>query len=120
MTKDNPFSPVPVQPMHPYSAIVIILLDNTVAAIELINPLAIVVTCIGLGVLTSFVVAMLELYMAGENWGIALSKGCVAGVMTGVPFSVAGTVFGGLLLAWAGLNKYVQLSAMLNKPQSLS
>ena len=61
-------------------------------------------------VATTFV----QRYLAKDEWGPAIAKGLVMGIIAGVPFSVTGTAIGGMLLAWAGLHQWIQLPSSRN------
>ena len=77
--------------------------------IELVDPLAIIFTSISVGALGTIAVTLVQRYLAKEEWGPAIAKGLVMGIICGVPWSVAGTAVGIPLLAWAGLHEWVKL-----------
>ncbi len=104
-------SPIPAAPVHPLSALVTILLDNVFGAVEIVDPLLILLTSLTVGVVNTVTVTLVQRFLAKEDWGASVAKGLVMGVIAGVPFSVSGTAAGGLLLAWAGLHQWVQLPA---------
>jgi Na+-driven multidrug efflux pump len=101
---------VPPAPIHPYSAIVTLLMDNVVGALEVADPFLLVVSCVGLGLLTTFVVTTIQQQTAHDSFGDAIGKGLLMGVIAGIPFSVAGTAVGVALIGWSGLN------SLLNAP----
>jgi len=54
---------------------------------------------------------LVQRYLAKDEWGPAIAKGLVMGIVAGVPFQVTGTVVGVPLLAWAGLHQWVKTPA---------
>ncbi len=102
-------SPIPSAPVHPLAALATILLDNVFGAVEIADPLLILLTSLTVGVVNTVTVTLVQRFLAKEEWGASLAKGLVMGVIAGVPFSVSGTAAGGLLLAWAGLHQWIQL-----------
>ena len=102
-------SPIPASPVHPLSALATILLDNVFGAVEIVDPLLILLTGLTVGIVNTVTVTLVQRYLAKDEWGPSVAKGLVMGVIAGVPFSVSGTAAGGLLLAWAGLHQWVQL-----------
>jgi hypothetical protein len=107
--------PVPPSPIHPLSALVTIVLDNLFGVVELVDPLAIVLTSISVGALCTVAVTLVQRYLAKEEWGPSIAKGLVMGIIAGVPWSVAGTAVGIPLLAWAGLHEWVKLPPSTEK-----
>lgn len=102
-------SPIPASPVHPLAALATILLDNVFGAVEIADPLLILLTGLTVGVVNTVTVTLVQHFLAKDEWGASVAKGMVMGVIAGVPFSVSGTAAGGLLLAWAGLHQWVQL-----------
>ncbi len=102
-------SPIPAAPVHPLSALVTILLDNVFGAVEIVDPLLILLTGLTVGVVNTVTVTLVQRYLAKDEWGPSVAKGLVMGVIAGVPFSVSGTAVGGLLLAWAGAHEWIKL-----------
>ena len=111
-------SPIPASPVHPLAALATILLDNVFGAVEIVDPLLVLLTGLTVGAINTVTVAMIQRYLAKEEWGASIAKGLVMGIIAGVPFSVSGTAAGGLLLAWAGLHQWVQLPASTGKPDN--
>jgi hypothetical protein len=111
--------PVPPAPIHPLAALATIVLDNVFGVFELVDPLALVLTSISVGVLGTVTTTLIQHYLAKDNWGPAVAKGLVMGIFAGVPFQVTGTAIGIPLLAWAGLHELIKLPLLINQPQQL-
>jgi hypothetical protein len=99
----------PPAPIHPLAALSTILLDNVFGVFEIVDPFAIVITSISVGALAMTATMLVQRYLAKEEWGTAVAKGFVMGIIAGVPFPVAGTAIGVPLLAWAGLHEWMNL-----------
>lgn len=99
-------------PLHPLAAVTIIALDGVFGAFEIIDPLAIVLTSVGVGILGFAATTMVQRNLAHESWGSALSKGLVMGILAGVPYPIMGTAIAAPLLIWAGVHR------MINPPSS--
>jgi hypothetical protein len=115
----EPRHPIPPAPIHPLAALATIVLDNVFGVFELVDPLALVLTSLGVGVLGTVTTMLVQRYLAKDGWGASVAKGLVMGIMAGVPFQVTGTAVGLPLLAWAGLHQWVKLPAEPAKPPSL-
>ena len=115
----EPRHPIPAAPVHPLAALATIVLDNVFGAFELVDPLALVLTSIGVGALGTVTTMLVQHYMAKDNWGVSVAKGLVMGIIAGVPFQVTGTAIGIPLLAWAGLHEWVKLPALKGKTEQL-
>ena len=102
-------SPIPASPVHPLSALVTVILDNLFDLPELAGPEAWIFTAPLVGGLCFVTTTFVQRFLAKDEWGPAIAKGLVMGVIAGVPFSVTGTAAGGLFLAWAGLHEWVRL-----------
>ncbi len=107
----EPRRPVPPSPVHPLAALTTIVLDNVFGAVELVDPLAILVTSFAVGTVGTLATMFVQRYMAKDSWGKAIAKGLVMGIIAGVPYQVTGTAVGIPLLAWAGLHQWVKLPA---------
>jgi hypothetical protein len=107
--------PIPPAPIHPLAALATIVLDNVFGVFELVDPLALVLTSLGVGVLGTVTTMLLQRYLAKESWGVSVAKGLVMGIIAGVPFQVTGTAIGIPLLAWAGLHEWVKLQPPKSK-----
>jgi len=103
--------PIPAAPIHPLAALATIVLDQAWGIIE-IGAVASIVGFFTYPLLISFTggmaflsVLMVQHYVAGDPWRVAVAKALAMGVLAGVPFVVGGTLVGGLLLGWSGLSK---------------
>ena len=111
-----PRRPIPAAPVHPLAAITTVVLDNVFGVFEIVDPLAIVVTSLGVGILGTISTTLVQRYLAKDSWGASIAKGLVMGIIAGVPFPVTGTAVGVPLLAWAGLHEWVKLPAPKDQP----
>ncbi|HUH95871.1 MAG TPA: hypothetical protein VLZ89_00840 [Anaerolineales bacterium] len=102
-------SPIPAAPVHPLAALTTLVLDNLFGVIEIADPLLLLFTGLAVGTICTVTVAFVQRYMSKDEWGPAIAKGLVMGVIAGVPFQVTGTAAGGILLAWAGLHEWIKL-----------
>jgi len=101
-------------PIHPFAALTTIVLDNIFGIPEVLEtfaPPVLILTSVGVGVINTVAVTCVQRFLAKDEWGASIAKGLVMGIIAGVPYSVAGTATGGLLLAWAGLHEWVKLPA---------
>lgn len=105
----EPHHLIPPPPIHPLSALVTLSLDHVFGVVEIVDPLMIVFTSVGVATVCTVSTTLIQHYLAQDPWGEALAKGFAMGIIAGVPFSVTGTIFGVPLLAWAGLHKWVTL-----------
>lgn len=99
---------IPPAPIHPWAAVSTILLDNIFGVLEIVDPIAILLTSLTVFTINSVTTALVQRYLAKEGWGKAVAKGLVMGVFAGVPFPVTGTAIGLPLLGWAGLHEWVK------------
>jgi hypothetical protein len=111
--------PIPPAPIHPLAALATIVLDNVFGIFEIVDPLALIVTCVSVGVLGTVTTMFVQRYLAKDGWGASIAKGLVMGIFAGVPFQVTGTAIGLPLLAWAGLHEWVKLPASKDKTEQL-
>jgi len=102
-------SPIPAAPVHPLAALTTLVLDNVFGVIEIADPLLLLFTGLAVGTICTVTVSFVQRYMAKDEWGPAIAKGLVMGVIAGVPFQVTGTAAGGILLAWAGMHEWIKL-----------
>jgi|GEM_PF-380221 len=116
----EPRRPIPPAPIHPLAALATIVLDNVFGVFEIIDPLALVLTSLGVGVLGTVTTMLLQRYLVKESWGASVAKGLVMGIIAGVPFQVTGTAIGIPLLAWAGLHEWVKLQPPKSKTGQIS
>jgi hypothetical protein len=101
--------PIPPPPIHPMAALVTVVLDNVFGVFEILDPLMIVLTSLTVGTFGTVATMLVQRYLAKDEWGPAIAKGLVMGIIAGVPFPVTGTVVGVPLLAWSGLHKWIKL-----------
>jgi hypothetical protein len=111
---------IPPAPIHPLAALTTIVLDNVFGVFELLDPLALIFTSLTVGVLGTASTAMIQHYLSKDEWGPALAKGLVMGIIAGVPFQVTGTAVGAILLGWAGASQWIRLPGPKSKPEDLS
>jgi len=119
----EPRRPIPPSPIHPLAAIATLALDYVFTLIEIPETLTftplILGTMLVTGTLGFAAVTLVQHYLAKDKWGPAVAKGVVMGIVAGVPYSVAGTVVGIPLLAWAGLHEMIRLPGQKAKPDQL-
>ncbi len=109
---NNPIEPrrgIPDAPIHPLAALATLLLDNVFGAVEIVDPLLVLLTSLSVGTICTITVSLVQHYIAKDEWGTSIAKGLVMGVIAGVPFQVGGTAIGGILLGWAGLHRWLKL-----------
>jgi hypothetical protein len=107
-------SPVSAPPIHPLAALVTIALDGVFGVIELTNPLSLIFTCLGVGVLGLASTTLTQRYLSKDEWGPALAKGLAMGIFAGVPYPITGTAIGAPLLIWAGVHQWLKLPGNSN------
>jgi hypothetical protein len=100
--------PIPPAPIHPLAALATIVLDNVFGVFELVDPLALILTSVSVGLLGTVSTILVQHYLAKDEWGSSVAKGLVMGIFAGVPFQVTGTAVGIPLLAWAGLHELIK------------
>jgi hypothetical protein len=100
---------IPPAPIHPMAALTTIVLDNIFGWIEIIDPFALVLTSLSVGVAGFLTTMFVQRYLAKDGWGASVAKGLVMGVLAGVPYQVTGTAIGVPLLAWAGAHQWIKL-----------
>jgi len=100
--------PIPPAPIHPLAALATIVLDNVFGIFELVDPLALILTSVTVGLLGAVTTMLVQHYLAKDEWGSSVAKGLVMGIFAGVPFQVTGTAIGIPLLAWAGLHELIK------------
>jgi Na+-driven multidrug efflux pump len=96
------------------------VLDNVFGVVELVDPLAIVFTSLGVGAIGAVSTMFVQRYLAKDSWGVSVAKGLVMGIIAGVPFQVTGTAVGAILLGWAGASQWITLPGPKNQPEQLS
>ena len=100
---------IPAPPIHPLAALATIALDGFFGVFEVLDPLMLFFISAGIGVLGFITTSMVQRYLQKDEWGPALAKGLVMGILAGVPFPVAGTLVGAPLLVWAGAHRWAKL-----------
>jgi len=115
----EPRRPIPPAPIHPLSALATIVLDNVFGVFEIVDPLALVLTSVTVGVVGTLTTTLVQRYLAKDSWGASVAKGLVMGIFAGVPFQVTGTAVGIPLLAWAGLHELIKLPGLKGQPPQL-
>jgi hypothetical protein len=115
-TPIEPRHPIPPAPIHPLSALATIVLDNVFGVFEIIDPFALILTSVTVGVVGTVTTMLVQRYLAKDSWGASVAKGLVMGIFAGVPFQVTGTAVGIPLLAWAGLHELVRLPGLKSQP----
>jgi hypothetical protein len=115
----EPRRPIPPAPIHPLAALATIVLDNVFGVFELVDPLALVLTSVSVGVLGTVTTMLVQRHLEKDSWGASVAKGLVMGIIAGVPFQVTGTAVGIPLLAWAGLHEWVKFPVSQSKPDQL-
>ena len=115
----EPKRPIPPAPIHPLAALATLVLDNIFGVFELVDPLTIILTSLTVGTLGTVTTTLVQHYLAKDDWGPAIAKGLVMGIVAGVPFQVTGTAVGIPLLAWAGLHEWVRLPGGKPAPEQL-
>ena len=92
--------------IHRLSGAWIFLIDNFFFVGNAMTAgLATPITCV-LAFLTGGVgVFLIQKLLNKDSFGQAFLRGLIAGVLAGIPISIAGTVYGGWVLAMAGLKK---------------
>ncbi len=99
---------LPAPPIHALAALATIALDGVFAVPEL-AVFSIPITTVVVGALGFSATALVQRFIARDEWGASLAKGLVMGIVAGVPYPVAGTLVGVPLLAWAGLHHWRKL-----------
>lgn len=115
----EPRRPIPPAPVHPLAALATIVLDNVFGVFEIVDPLALVLTSVSVGILGTVTTTLVQRYLAKDGWGPSIAKGFVMGILAGVPFQVTGTAIGIPLLAWAGLHELIKLPTTKGQPPQL-
>ena len=105
-------------PIHPLAALTTVVLDNVFGVIEFV-PGAVAVTSFVVGGIGFLTTTLIQRHLAKDEWGAAVAKGLVMGVLAGVPYQVTGTAVGIPLLAWAGASKWIKLPALRGRSSDL-
>ena len=65
----EPRHPIPPAPIHPLAALATLVLDNVFGVFELVDPLALLFTSIGVGALGTLTTMLVQRYLAKDSWG---------------------------------------------------
>ncbi len=96
-------------PIHPVSAILVIVLDylwtpaEEGAALSIVGLVTVPFLIAILAVISFVGVFLVQKFVANDQLGSSLAKAFAMSVVVAVPFPIMGTVVGGALLAWAGV-----------------
>ena len=92
--------------IHRLSGAWIFLIDNFFFGVTaMTGGLAVPLSC-ALAFLTGGVgVFLIQKLINKDSFGQAFARGLMAGVLAGIPISIAGTVYGGWVLAMSGMRK---------------
>ena len=91
---------------HPLAATFVLLLDwaaglGEVVALFTTMGLGLPAVMLTAGVLGLIGVTLIQMFLNGDGFGAAISKGFFAGVTCAIPTPIAGTVFGAVFLGQA-------------------
>ena len=90
--------------LHGYSGALLIVVDNALWGANLVTlGLATPLVSLLAFLFTGTGVFLVQMFMAEDSAGVAISKGFVVGVMAGVPTSIVGTLGGIYILGKAGI-----------------
>jgi len=107
---------VPAAPIHPLAALATIALDGFFGVFEILDPMLLLFSGIGIGFLGFAATTLVQHNLAKDGWGTAIAKGLVMGIIAGIPYPVASTVVGAPLLVWAGVHQWVRLPEGRERP----
>lgn len=102
-------------PLHVLSSLTTVALDWVWFSIELPATLSIAMLpgvlplSLALGVVNLAAVTLIQHFLDGESWGVALAKGLAMGIIAGVPYPVFGTAVGAPLALWGGFHEVQKL-----------
>ncbi len=82
--------PVPPAPIHPLAALATIVLDNVFGVVEIVDPLALILTSVSVGVIGAVTTTFVQRFLAKDEWGAAVAKGLVMGIHCGGAFPGGG------------------------------
>jgi hypothetical protein len=95
-------------PVHPLSAILTIILDYIWTLEEVSADITIVgialepFLIVSIALIDFIGVFLVQKFIAHDSTGASAAKAFFMAIIAGVPFPVTSTVFGGVLLTWAG------------------
>lgn len=90
---------------HPTTVILLLILDWGGFILEIpqiISPFTLIVTFIGIFILTSILAYFLQRHFAGENKRTAILKGILAGLICAIPTGIMSSVIGSMILILSG------------------
>ena len=92
--------------LHKLSGLWVFLVDNAFfGATFATGGLALPISCILAFFTGGAGVFLIETLVNRDGKGRAFNKALLAGILSGIPFSIAGTIYGGWVMAVAGLSK---------------
>jgi hypothetical protein len=96
--------------LHPLTGLLILVADwfffSGAMASGLLAHAALFGFIVGFGGAT-----YIQRFISGESWNRALLKGLISGALVGFPVPIGGTIIGGLILAFSGLDQLRQQAA---------
>lgn len=98
--------------LHPATGLLILVADWFFFSGTVLTGGALLAHASLLGFLVGFIgAAYIQRRFARERWERALWKGLLAGGLVGFPIPIGGTIIGGLILAFSGLDQIRQQAA---------
>ncbi len=92
---------------HPFSGVIILVVDNFFFGVKVVSGFTLTALTITLAFsVTAAGVWLVQRKLAGDSPGQAAAKALLAGVIAGIPTSIAGTFVGAWVLAQSGLNPW--------------
>ena len=92
--------------LHRLSGVWVFLVDNAFFGATMASAgLALPVSCILAFLSGATGVFLIQKLLNRDSFTQALGKALIAGILSGIPSSIAGTIFGGWVIAVAGLGK---------------
>ena len=92
--------------LHRLSGVWVFLVDNAFFGATIASAgLALPISCMLAFFTGAAGVFLIQKLLNRDSFGQALRKALIAGVLSGIPFSIAGTIYGGWVMAAAGLRK---------------
>jgi hypothetical protein len=97
-------------PIHPLAALGTIALDLVWGVGEaggtatVVGMVAVPVLMLCTATLAFWLTLTIQRFVARDTWSAAFAKGLLMAIIAGVPYPVAGTAVGSVMLAWAGLS----------------
>lgn len=90
--------------LHSFSGVLLITVDNALWGANLVTlGFATPIVSLLAFLFTGTGVFLVQVFMAEDSVGVAITKGFVVGVMAGVPTSIVGTLGGIYILGKAGI-----------------